>query len=72
MDSPLARRRRGRHDRRGGSEGEGPHRAARATHRSLTGHSKMSRMVARLIPFYESDISDFFHSDGVRKQATSQ
>jgi hypothetical protein len=32
----------------------------------------MSRMVARLIPFYESDISDFFHSDGVRKQATSQ
>jgi hypothetical protein len=25
-----------------------------------------------LIPFYESDISDFFHSDGVRKQATSQ
>jgi hypothetical protein len=32
----------------------------------------MSRMVARLIPFYESDISDFFRSDGVRKQATSQ
>jgi glutamate-1-semialdehyde 2,1-aminomutase len=37
---------------------------SRAKHRSLTGHSKMSRRVARLIPFYEFDISDFFRSDG--------
>ena len=37
---------------------------SRAKHRSLTGHSKMSRMVARLIPFYEFDINDFFCSDG--------
>ena len=37
---------------------------SRAKHRSLTGHSKMSRMVARLIPFYEFDINDFFRSDG--------
>jgi glutamate-1-semialdehyde 2,1-aminomutase len=37
---------------------------SRAKHRSLTGHSKMSRMVARLIPFYEFDINDFFGSDG--------
>jgi glutamate-1-semialdehyde 2,1-aminomutase len=37
---------------------------SRAKHRSLTGHAKMSRMVARLIPFYEFDISDFFRSDG--------
>src|SRR6202453_3634433 len=37
---------------------------ARAKHRSLTGHSKMSRRVARLIPFYEFDINDFFRSDG--------
>src|SRR5439155_5473342 len=37
---------------------------SRAKHRSLTRHSKMSRMVARLIPFYEFDINDFFGSDG--------
>ena len=37
---------------------------SRAKHRSLTGHSKMSRAVARLIPFYEFDIDDFFCSDG--------
>src|SRR5580704_18345347 len=37
---------------------------SRAKHRSLTGHSKMSRMVARLVPFYEFDINDFFCSDG--------
>jgi glutamate-1-semialdehyde 2,1-aminomutase len=37
---------------------------SRAKHRSLTGHSKMSRLVARLIPFYEFDINDFFRSDG--------
>jgi glutamate-1-semialdehyde 2,1-aminomutase len=37
---------------------------SRAKHRSLTGHSKMSRRVARLIPFYEFDINDFFKSDG--------
>ena len=37
---------------------------SRAKHRSLTGHAKMSRLVARLIPFYEFDIDDFFRSDG--------
>ena len=37
---------------------------SRAKHRSLTGHSKMSRRVARLIPFYEFDIRRFFCSDG--------
>jgi glutamate-1-semialdehyde 2,1-aminomutase len=36
---------------------------SRAKHRSLSGHSKMSRRVARLIPFYEFDINDFFRSD---------
>src|SRR6266478_5377353 len=36
---------------------------SRAKHRSLTGHAKMSRLVARLIPFYEFDIGDFFQSD---------
>src|SRR6266436_10334437 len=37
---------------------------SRAKHRSLTGHSKMSRMVARLVPHYEFDIDEFFRSDG--------
>src|SRR5215813_10946113 len=37
---------------------------SRAKHRSLAGHSKMSRRVARLVPFYEFDINDFFKSDG--------
>src|SRR6266481_7096947 len=37
---------------------------SRAKHRSLTGHSKMSRLVARVVPFYEFDINDFFRSDG--------
>jgi glutamate-1-semialdehyde 2,1-aminomutase len=37
---------------------------SRAKHRSLTGHSKMSKRVARLIPFYEFDKDDFFCSDG--------
>src|SRR5258707_12054867 len=37
---------------------------SRAKHGSLTGHSKMSRLTARLIPFYEFDINDFFRSDG--------
>jgi glutamate-1-semialdehyde 2,1-aminomutase len=37
---------------------------SRAKHRSLTGHARMSRLVARLIPFYEFDIGDFFRSDG--------
>ena len=37
---------------------------SRAKHRSLAGHSKMSRRVARLIPFYEFEIGDFFQSDG--------
>ena len=33
---------------------------SRAKHRSLTGHSKMSKMVARLVPHYEFDIGEFF------------
>jgi glutamate-1-semialdehyde 2,1-aminomutase len=37
---------------------------SRAKHRSLAGHSKMSRLVARLIPHYEFDIDAFFRSDG--------
>jgi glutamate-1-semialdehyde 2,1-aminomutase len=45
---------------------------SRAKHRSLTGHAKMSRLVARLIPFYEFDINDFFNSDGAPAQVATQ
>jgi glutamate-1-semialdehyde 2,1-aminomutase len=45
---------------------------SRAKHRSLTGHSKMSRLVARLVPFYEFDIDDFFRSDGAPVEVATQ
>jgi glutamate-1-semialdehyde 2,1-aminomutase len=45
---------------------------SRAKHRSLSGHSKISRMVARLIPFYEFDINDFFHSDGAPAEIATE
>src|ERR1700732_1308909 len=45
---------------------------SRAKHRSLSGHSKMSRLVARLIPFYEFDIDDFFRSDGAPAEVATQ
>src|SRR4051812_9266860 len=34
-----------------------------AKHRSLTGHSRMARRAARLIPFYEYDEEQFFRCD---------
>jgi glutamate-1-semialdehyde 2,1-aminomutase len=37
---------------------------SRAKHRSLTGHVRMSKRVAALIPFYEFDERRFFNSDG--------
>ena len=45
---------------------------SRAKHRSLTGHSKMSKMVARLVPHYEFDIDDFFRSDGAPAEVAMQ
>ncbi len=45
---------------------------SRAKHRSLTGHSKMSRRVARLIPFYEFSVDDFFRSDGAPPEIAKQ
>jgi glutamate-1-semialdehyde 2,1-aminomutase len=45
---------------------------SRAKHRSLAGHSKMSRRMARLIPFYEFDIDEFFRSDGAPKDVATQ
>jgi glutamate-1-semialdehyde 2,1-aminomutase len=45
---------------------------SRAKHRSLAGHSKMSRRVARLVPFYEFDINDFFHTDGAPHEVATK
>lgn len=45
---------------------------SRAKHRSLNGHSKMSRLVARLVPFYEFDIDDFFRSDSAPADVASR
>jgi glutamate-1-semialdehyde 2,1-aminomutase len=45
---------------------------SQAKHRSLTGHSKMSKVVARLLPFYEFDDDDFFRSDGAPPEVAKQ
>jgi glutamate-1-semialdehyde 2,1-aminomutase len=45
---------------------------SRAKHRSLAGHAKMSRRLARLIPFYEYDESQFFEVDGAPKEVSEQ
>jgi glutamate-1-semialdehyde 2,1-aminomutase len=37
---------------------------SRAKHRSLTGHSRMARRFAALVPFYEYDEAHFFRVDG--------
>ncbi|MEQ1516655.1 MAG: aminotransferase class III-fold pyridoxal phosphate-dependent enzyme [Usitatibacteraceae bacterium] len=37
---------------------------SRAKHRSLAGHAKMSRQIAKLVPFYEYDETTFFRVDG--------
>lgn len=37
---------------------------SRAKHRSLAGHSRMAKRIARLIPFYEYDEYRFFRVDG--------
>ena len=45
---------------------------SRAKHRSLAGHSRMSRRVARLIPAYEFDTNDFFRADGAPQDVASK
>ncbi|GAO37818.1 glutamate-1-semialdehyde 2,1-aminomutase [Sulfuricella sp. T08] len=39
-----------------------------AKHRSLAGHSKMAKRVARLIPYYEYDEATFFRADGAPEE----
>ncbi|MHC2576213.1 hypothetical protein ACVMHR_000952 [Bradyrhizobium diazoefficiens] len=43
---------------------------SRAKHRSLAGHSKMSRRVARLLPFYEFGENDYFSCDGAPRRTS--
>ena len=38
-------------------------RLSRAKHRSLAGHARISRRIARLMPFYEYGEDDFFRAD---------
>ena len=45
---------------------------SRAKHRSLAGHSKMSRRIARLIPFYDFGRDEFFRSDGAPPEVAKQ
>ncbi len=45
---------------------------SRAKHRSLAGHAKMSRLLARLIPFYDYDEAEFFCSDGAPPEVAAR
>jgi glutamate-1-semialdehyde 2,1-aminomutase len=45
---------------------------SRAKHRSLSGHSKMSRRVAKLLPFYEFTGDQYFSADGAPAEIASQ
>jgi glutamate-1-semialdehyde 2,1-aminomutase len=43
-----------------------------AKHRSLTGHSRMARRIAALIPFYDYDEDRFFQSDNAPQDIAEQ
>jgi glutamate-1-semialdehyde 2,1-aminomutase len=45
---------------------------SRAKHPSLAGHSKMSRALARLIPFYDYEEAEFFCSDGAPAEVAAK
>ncbi|CUU16022.1 Glutamate1semialdehyde21aminomutase CDS [Bradyrhizobium sp.] len=45
---------------------------SRAKHRSLAGHSKMSRRVAKLLPFYEFEGDKYFGCDGAPDNVVQQ
>ena len=44
---------------------------SRAKHRSLTGHSRMARRFAALVPFYEYDEAQFFRADGAPEETAA-
>ena len=43
-----------------------------AKYRSLAGHARWSRRLARLVPFYEYDERRFFNADGAPKEVAAQ
>ena len=45
---------------------------SRAKHRSLTGHVRMARRIASLIPFYDYDEEQFFGSDNAPKEIVAR
>src|SRR5215831_14323208 len=45
---------------------------SRAKHPSLQGHPRISRLLARLVAFYEYDDETFFHSDGAPPDIAGQ
>ena len=45
---------------------------SRAKHKSLTGHARMSRRIAGLIPFYDYDETRFFDCDGAPADIAAQ
>ena len=45
---------------------------SRAKHKSLSGHARMSRRIAGLIPFYEYDEARFFECDGAPADVAAQ
>ena len=45
---------------------------SRAKHRSLDGHSRWARRLARLVPFYEYDAARFFSVDGAPEEVAAR
>jgi glutamate-1-semialdehyde 2,1-aminomutase len=45
---------------------------SRAKHRSLAGHARWGRRLARLIPYYEYDEAHIFEADGAPKEVAEQ
>ena len=45
---------------------------SRAKHRSITGHSRMARRIAALIPYYEFTGAEFFNADGAPAEVAAQ
>src|SRR5215471_16536822 len=47
-------------------------RLSRAKHPSLTGHARMARRMARLVPFYDYDETRFFCADSATPEIAAQ
>jgi glutamate-1-semialdehyde 2,1-aminomutase len=45
---------------------------SRAKHRSLSGHSRIAKLVATLVPSYEYDTTRFFRSDGAAEEIAAR